>query len=107
MTEQKILYLMTGPHLDREDPLVELVVHMRDESLFYVNLDEFSWDSEDALKSVNSWLTEFPFGYGILVIEAPAEFRTKIMMMAESEDWKIVEFEIVLRKIKSGDGEDE
>jgi len=101
MTE-KILYLTTFLYTDEEDPFLKLFDYMRDEVIFYVNVDDFNLDSEDALKEVNSWITEYPFGCGVLIIEAPAEFRTKIITMAESEGWKVVEFEIILRKIKNG-----
>lgn len=106
MSEQNTLYLMITDLKDQLESMVDLFDEMRDE-LFYLNSERFSWDEEDAFGMAEAWFTEIDQDGWVSVFEVPEYARKRIIEMAEKAGWKVIEFEIVLRGIKSGNEKDE
>jgi hypothetical protein len=102
---EKTLFLTTYPYLDKQFVLDDLVDRMRDDDVFDVEADRFGWDEKEALEDTKSDLETQKSGY--LIVEAPNTLRVDIITTAVLNDWKVVEFEVVLRETKSGDGKDE
>lgn len=103
--DEKTLFLTTYPYLDKQFVLEDLVDCMRDGDVFEIEADRFAWDEKEALEDTKAELETQRCGY--LIVEAPEKYRVDIITTAVLNDWKVVEFEVVLRGTKIGDGKDE